>query len=194
MRNFNSKRLLPSSSHQIYLYSSSCRALLSPNCSSFIAQQLSRNDSTSPSSLSSWCRSLATFTRTYVSNCFYFLLVHTLFCDQFVENVFVFCSYFKILMNWFCNFHVGFVLINWVLMSSLYHWVLHCKEMLTLISKIIWFLGTKVAWKWFRLFDFSFTVTNSLVLLVCIASLRSFMNNFFEFLVYSKIQLINCSV
>ncbi|XP_021729296.1 elongation factor Tu, mitochondrial-like [Chenopodium quinoa] len=59
LRNPNSKRLLPSSSHQIHFYSNACRALLSPT--SAIVEQASRNES---SSLSSWLRSMATFTRS----------------------------------------------------------------------------------------------------------------------------------
>ncbi|KAL2896775.1 Elongation factor Tu mitochondrial [Bienertia sinuspersici] len=64
LRNPNTKRLLPSSAHQINFYSSACRALLSPTCSTSISEQVSRNESTSPSSLSSLYRSMATFTRS----------------------------------------------------------------------------------------------------------------------------------
>ena len=75
LRNPNSKRFLPSSSHQINLYTTSCRAILSPTCSSSVAEQLYRYESTSPSSVSFWSRSMATFTRTYVFSHFSFLII-----------------------------------------------------------------------------------------------------------------------
>ncbi|KAJ8448762.1 hypothetical protein Cgig2_011383 [Carnegiea gigantea] len=61
LRNPSSKRLLPSSSQQIYFYST-CRALLSHGCYSSIAETILRNDAASASL--SWWRSMATFTRT----------------------------------------------------------------------------------------------------------------------------------